>query len=137
MALVLASHYGPSTRHGPGPRAQAQGLGPYSTRYERTMGSRVPLGVQPLPTTADGGGAPLSPLATRYLATRYLATRHSPLATRYSPLATRYLPPYYPPQVMAAGELHPDWTVMAIWPSPMIYAGPTEVHLRHSAARGP
>ena len=39
-------------------------------------------------------------------------------------------------EVMAAGELHPDWTVMAIWPSPMIYAGPTEVHLRHSAARG-
>lgn len=30
-------------------------------------------------------------------------------------------------QVMAAGELHPDWTVMAIWPSPMIYAGPREV----------
>merc|ERR1719181_1432439 len=30
-------------------------------------------------------------------------------------------------EVMAAGELHPDWTVMAIWPSPMIYAGPNEV----------
>ena len=33
-------------------------------------------------------------------------------------------------EVMAAGELHPDWTVMAIWPSPMIYAGPTEVQVR-------
>ena len=33
---------------------------------------------------------------------------------------------------MAAGELHPDWTVMAIWPSPMIYAGPTEVRLHAS-----
>merc|ERR1740138_1663148 len=37
-------------------------------------------------------------------------------------------------EVMAAGELHPDWTVMAIWPSPMIYAGPTEV-LFHAKSR--
>ena len=35
---------------------------------------------------------------------------------------------------MAAGELHPDWTVMAIWPSPMIYAGPREV-LFHAKSR--
>jgi len=37
-------------------------------------------------------------------------------------------------EVMAAGELHPDWTVMAIWPSPMIYAGPREV-LFHAKSR--
>jgi len=37
-------------------------------------------------------------------------------------------------EVMAAGELHPDWTVMGIWPSPMIYAGPTEV-LFHAKSR--
>jgi 3'-phosphoadenosine 5'-phosphosulfate synthase len=35
---------------------------------------------------------------------------------------------------MAAGELHPDWTVMGIWPSPMIYAGPREV-LFHAKSR--
>ena len=35
---------------------------------------------------------------------------------------------------MAAGELHPDWTIMAIWPSPMIYAGPREV-LFHAKSR--
>lgn len=37
-------------------------------------------------------------------------------------------------EVMAAGELHPDWTVMGIWPSPMIYAGPREV-LFHAKSR--
>ena len=37
-------------------------------------------------------------------------------------------------EVMAAGELHPDWTVMAIWPSPMIYAGPREV-IFHAKSR--
>merc|ERR1719181_1630346 len=37
-------------------------------------------------------------------------------------------------EVMAAGELHPDWTVMAIWPSPMIYVGPREV-LFHAKSR--
>jgi len=37
--------------------------------------------------------------------------------------------------VMAAGELHPDWTVMAIWPSPMIYAGPTEVQFHAKSRR--
>ena len=37
-------------------------------------------------------------------------------------------------EVMAAGELHPDWTVMAIWPSPMIYAGPREV-MFHAKSR--
>jgi len=36
---------------------------------------------------------------------------------------------------MAAGELHPDWTVMAIWPSPMIYAGPTEVQFHAKSRR--
>ena len=38
-------------------------------------------------------------------------------------------------EVMAAGELHPDWTVMAIWPSPMIYAGPTEVQFHAKSRR--
>jgi 3'-phosphoadenosine 5'-phosphosulfate synthase len=37
--------------------------------------------------------------------------------------------------VIAAGELHPDWTVMAIWPSPMIYAGPTEVQFHAKSRR--
>ena len=30
--------------------------------------------------------------------------------------------------------LDPDWTVMGIWPAPMIYAGPTEVQF-HAASR--
>lgn len=38
-------------------------------------------------------------------------------------------------EVMAAGELHPDWTVMAIWPSPMVYAGPTEVQFHAKSRR--
>ena len=36
--------------------------------------------------------------------------------------------------VLAAKELDPAWTVMAIWPAPMIYAGPTEV-LFHAKSR--
>lgn len=38
-------------------------------------------------------------------------------------------------EVIAAGELHPDWTVMAIWPAPMIYAGPTEVQFHAKSRR--
>ena len=36
---------------------------------------------------------------------------------------------------MAAGELHPDWTVMAIWPSPMVYSGPNEVQFHAKSRR--
>ena len=36
--------------------------------------------------------------------------------------------------VLAAKELDPAWTVMAIWPAPMIYGGPTEV-LFHAKSR--
>jgi 3'-phosphoadenosine 5'-phosphosulfate synthase len=38
-------------------------------------------------------------------------------------------------EVMAAGELHPDWTVMAIWPSPMVYSGPNEVQFHAKSRR--
>ena len=31
--------------------------------------------------------------------------------------------------------LDPAWTVMAIWPAPMIYAGPTEVQFHASSRR--
>ena len=38
-------------------------------------------------------------------------------------------------KVIEAGELHPSWTVMAIWPSPMIYAGPREVQFHAKSRR--
>lgn len=40
--------------------------------------------------------------------------------------------------VMASGVLDPSWTVLAIFPSPMLYAGPTEVqwHARARIAAG-
>jgi 3'-phosphoadenosine 5'-phosphosulfate synthase len=34
--------------------------------------------------------------------------------------------------VLRERMLDPDTTVMAIWPAPMIYAGPTEVSSTHS-----
>jgi len=37
--------------------------------------------------------------------------------------------------VIEAGELDSSWTVMAIWPSPMIYAGPTEVQFHAKSRR--
>ena len=36
--------------------------------------------------------------------------------------------------VLDEGMLDPSWTVMGIWPAPMIYAGPTEVQF-HAASR--
>ncbi|CBJ26660.1 similar to 3-phosphoadenosine 5-phosphosulfate synthase 2 isoform 2 [Ectocarpus siliculosus] len=37
--------------------------------------------------------------------------------------------------VLAEGMLNPDTTVMAIWPSPMIYGGPTEVQFHAKSRR--
>lgn len=37
--------------------------------------------------------------------------------------------------VLDEGMLDPDTTVMAIWPSPMIYAGPTEVQFHAKSRR--
>lgn len=37
--------------------------------------------------------------------------------------------------VLAEGMLDPDTTVMAIWPSPMIYGGPTEVQFHAKSRR--
>lgn len=39
-----------------------------------------------------------------------------------------------PPLYMYIGMLDPKTTVMAIWPAPMIYAGPTEV-IFHAKSR--
>ena len=36
--------------------------------------------------------------------------------------------------ILDEGMLDPSWTVMGIWPAPMIYAGPTEVQF-HAASR--
>ena len=38
-------------------------------------------------------------------------------------------------EVLRAGELDPAWTVMAIWPAPMLYAGPTEVQFHAKSRR--
>lgn len=37
--------------------------------------------------------------------------------------------------VLAEGMLDPETTVMAIWPSPMIYGGPTEVQFHAKSRR--
>ena len=41
----------------------------------------------------------------------------------------------YAQAVLAEGMLDPDTTVMAIWPSPMIYGGPTEVQFHAKSRR--
>lgn len=35
--------------------------------------------------------------------------------------------------VLAEGVLDPEWTILAIFPSPMLYAGPTEVEIFYSS----